>query len=138
MLDRDPVSGEAPVSVLIHLKGRRDATVEFEAVATGLSETGLGFRSRDQRLGVASLESLIRQPFCIRFESVDLQTEEIVVRILRLEACRHDPAYLYFGAAEFLQISDIDTLMFQTGLKFFESKKKGAPVIGPPPPPPAR
>lgn len=119
----------------ITLAGRRDPSIAFHAVAIGLSETGLGFRSSDQKLGLASLEALIRQPFVLQFEGV--ATEEIIVRILRIEACRHDPTYLYFGAAEFLSISDLDSLTIQTGLKVFESKKKPPPFISSPPPPPA-
>lgn len=119
----------------ITLTGRRDASIAFHAVAIGFSETGLGFRSSDQKLGLSSLEALIRQPFVLRFEGV--ATEEIIVRILRIEACRHDPTYLYFGAAEFLSISDLDSLTIQTGLKVFESKKKPPPFISVPPPPPA-
>lgn len=119
----------------ITLTGRRDSSIAFHAVAIGLSETGLGFRSSDQKLGLASLEAIIRQPFVLRFEGIE--TEEIIVRILRIEACRHDPTYLYFGAVEFLSISDLDSLTIQTGLKVFESKKKPPPFISAPPPPPA-
>ncbi len=120
------------------LTGRRDPSVSFGAVAIGLSETGLGFRSSDQKLGVSSVETLLRQPFVLVFHAPGLKTQEIIVRILRVEACRHDPAYLYFGAAEFLSISDVDVLTLQTGLKIFESRKKPPPVFSAPPPPPSR
>lgn len=122
----------------VQLTGRREPSVSFSAVAIGLSETGLGFRSSDQRLGVSSVEALLRQPFVLVFNASGLRTQEIIVRILRIEACRHDPAYLYFGAAEFLSISDIDVLTLQTGLKIFESRKKPPPHIATPPPPPSR
>lgn len=135
--DGSAVGPEDKVTVPAKFIGKRDSTVSFEAVVIGLSEDGLGFRSSDTRLGISSLESIIRQPFECRFSIVGFDTGEIIIRITRIEACRKDPSFLYFGAAEFLSISDLDQLMLQTGLKKYV-KKSSAPIIGTPPPPPLK
>ncbi len=130
---------ETSIVVPVRLIGKRDRSIEFTAVAIGISENGLGFRSSDPRLGVAALEALIRQPFECRFEAKGVVVDEILVRIIRIEACRKDPAYLYFGACDFLSISDVDQLTLQTGLRKFERKSAARePVISAPVPPPGK
>jgi len=120
------------------LIGKRDSSVQFEVVVVGFSDNGLGFRSRDTRLGLSSVESLLRQPFECKFNVQNLNTDEIIVRIIRIEACRKDPAYLYFGAADFLKISDLDQLMFQSGIKKYEKKIHPQQMIATPLPPPTK
>lgn len=117
------------------MKGKRAPEVTFRAVAVGLSENGFGFRSNDEGLGVSSVQAILRQAFYCRFEVGDLFEHDIICRILRLEACRYDPTYLYFGAAEFLMLEDMDSLAMQTGMKIYPKKKPARLVISHPPPP---
>lgn len=127
---------ETPIAVPVLLTGRRDSSIVFSGLAVGLSEDGFGFRSSDQRLGLAAIEALLRQPFRCAFDVPGLKHDEILVRLLRVEASRKDPSHLYFCAVEFMQVTDIDLMTLQTSLPVFSKKRVAAPSIGPPPPPP--
>jgi len=126
----------AEVTVPVYFRGKREAEFTFEGVAVGLTDNGFGFRSNDQQLGYATIEAILRQAFTVAFAIPGVSTNEIIGRILRVEACRYDPHFLYFGAAEFLQIDDVDNLALQTGLQVYPKHKSSRPVISRPPPPP--
>jgi hypothetical protein len=131
-----PSPPETPIAVPVLFSGRRDESVRFSGIAVGLSEDGFGCRTNDQRLGLAAVEGLLRQPFRVLFDIPGLHHDEILIRLLRIEAARKDPSHLYFIAAEFMQLSDVDMLSLQTALPLFSKKRTAGPVIGPPPPPP--
>lgn len=129
----ETTSEDAEVQLPLEFKAKHDDSLVFEAVVVGLTEIGMGFRSADPRLGSLTVDLLTRHPFmCNGVADPEI---EIYCSIQRIEPCRHDPNFLYFGVAEFLKEINIQEISEKTGLKVFASKRQKRPVISKPPPP---
>lgn len=125
-------------TVPVTLTGKKDPSRNFRGVIIGMTPDGFGFRSDDDDLGNASLEEILRQPYECNIHLEGSLFDEILCRITRVEACRHDPRYRYFGVAQYLQITDVDEISIQTGVKLYSSKRPRRPLVSKPPPPKPR